>query len=95
MGFICLAQRKFDQAENYFQRSLDTRKKIGNRHGTASSTLDLALAFWNKRNFFKSIFYLVKGFYLYYKLGILNRTRFHRMLKLALIWTFGNKKWTM
>jgi len=95
MGLICLAQRNFDQAENHFQRSLNTRKMIGNRHGTASSTLDLALAFWNKRNFLKAIFYLLKGFYLYYNLGILNRTRFRRMLKLALVWTFGNKKWTM
>jgi len=95
MGLICLAQKKFAKAEEYFKRSLDIRRMIGNRHGTASSTLDLALAFWNRRNFPKAIFYVLKGFYLYYKLGILNLTRFRRMLKLALVWTLGNKKWTM
>jgi tetratricopeptide (TPR) repeat protein len=95
MGLICLAKKEFTKAEKYFKWSLDIRRMIGNRHGTASSILDLALAFWNMRNFPKAIFYLLKGFYLYYKLGILNLTRFRRMLKLALVWTLGNKKWTM
>jgi tetratricopeptide (TPR) repeat protein len=95
MGLVCLAKKEFASAEKYFKWSLDIRRMIGNRHGTASSTLDLALAFWNMRNFPKAIFYLLKGFYLYYKLGILNLTRFRRMLKLALVWTLGNKKWTM
>jgi tetratricopeptide (TPR) repeat protein len=95
MGLICLAKKEFSKAEKYFKSSLGIRRMIGNRHGTASSTLDLALVFWNMRNFPKAIFYLLKGFYLYYRLGLLNLMRFRRMLKLALIWTLGNKKWTM
>jgi tetratricopeptide (TPR) repeat protein len=95
MGLICLAQKKYAEAEEYFRWSLNIRIMIGNRHGTASSTLDLALAFWNRHNFPKAVFYMLKGFYLYYKLGILNLTRLRRMLKLALGWTLQNKKWTM
>lgn len=30
-----------------------------------------------------------------YKLGILTPIRFYRMLKLAFVWTLGNRKWTM
>jgi tetratricopeptide (TPR) repeat protein len=95
MGLIALAQKKIEIAQNCFELSLNIRRMIDNRHGTASSTMDLALVFWNQGKFLKSIFYLLKAFNLYYKLGILNRARFLNMLKLALVWNFGNKKWTM
>ncbi len=95
MGLIYLAQKEFSKAEEYFRLSLNIRETIGNRHGSASSTLDLALTFWNMLDFPKAIFYILKGFYLYYKLGILTPIRFYRMLKLAFVWTLGNRKWTM
>lgn len=95
MGFICLAQKNLRESQEYFESSLNVRSRINNRHGQASSTMDLALIFWNQGNFLSSISYCLRGFCLYYKIGILNQTRLCRILKLLLVWTFGNKKYTM
>jgi tetratricopeptide (TPR) repeat protein len=95
LGLINLAQKKFDEAENNFKRSLNIRKSINNRHGEASSLLDLALSSWHKKRYFKSLAFLWQGFKLYVKIGVLNRIRFFRMLKLAYVWILGRRDSTM
>jgi tetratricopeptide (TPR) repeat protein len=95
LGFIDLAQNKYELATQNFELSLQIRQKINNHHGVASCWLDLSLASWHKKKFFKAIFLLCKGFYSYSKIGILNKVRFWRMLKLAYTWSVGKKNETM
>jgi tetratricopeptide (TPR) repeat protein len=95
LGLIDLAMGRFKYAEKNFDVALRMRQSLGNLHGTASSVLDLALALWHQRRFIKAVYYLFKGFYLYYKLGVLNATRFRRMIKLSFDWTLGKRRWTM
>jgi len=95
LGLINLAKREIKDAEKYFEMSLNIRKSIGNLHGSASSVLDLALVYWHNKRYLKSIRLLLLGFSLYYKIGVLNHVRFARMLKLAYVWTLGDRKWTM
>ena len=95
LGLINLAQNKFNEAENNFKQSLNVRKSINNRHGEASSLLDLALSSWHKKQYLKSLIFLLQGFQLYAKIGVLNRIRLFRILKLAYVWTLGRRDWTM
>jgi len=95
LGLIDLALNGFERAEEDFMTALRIRQRIGNRHGIASSTLDLALVSWHQKNLLKAMTFLVRGFYLYYRLKILSIQRLQRMLKLAFTWTLGNRKWTM
>ncbi|KHD06765.1 hypothetical protein PN36_26345 [Candidatus Thiomargarita nelsonii] len=94
-GFIHLAKDELDDAEKNFELGLNLRKSIGNLHGTASSVMDLALVLWHKKQYLKSIKSGFQAFYLYYKLGILNPIRFYRLLKLAYVWIFGKRNWSM
>jgi tetratricopeptide (TPR) repeat protein len=95
LGLINLAENNFDEAQQNFQIALTMRQSISNLHGAASCLLDLALAYWHQKRIIKSIIFLFKGFYAYAKLGILNKVRLRRMLKLAYTWTFGKRDWTM
>ena len=95
LGLIDLALSRFENAEEHFMTALRIRQRLGNKHGIASSTLDLALVSWHRKRFLKAIVFLVRGFYLYYRLKILNTQRSRRMLKPAFTWTLGNRKWTM
>lgn len=95
LGLINLAMKRYDNAEINFKKALNIRQYIGNLHGTASSTLDLALTSWHQRKFMNAAYFLLKGFYLYYKLGVLSFTRFRRMIKLSFEWTLGKRRWTM
>ena len=95
LGLINLAQKKYDEAETNFKRSLNIRISINNRHGEASSLLNLALSSWDKKQYLKSLGFLFKGFKLYFKIGVINRVRFVRILKLAYTWTIGRRDSTM
>jgi len=95
LGLIHLAKNEWDNAEKNFKIALDIRESIGNRHGKASALLDLALASYHKKWYFKSIIFVIKGLVLYYKIGILNRIRLSRMLRLVYVWTVGKRNWTM
>jgi tetratricopeptide (TPR) repeat protein len=81
IGLIKLAEQKFDEAEKDFQKSLNIRRQMSNRHGAASSMLDLSVANWSKRKLFKAIYYGLWGLYWYFRLGILNTSRLNRILK--------------
>ncbi|MBD2482703.1 lipopolysaccharide assembly protein LapB [Planktothrix sp. FACHB-1365] len=91
LGLINLAENKCEQAIQNFKIALEMRQASLNRHGTASCLLDLALAYWHKKQIMKSIFFLIKGLQSYAQLGILNRVRFMRMLKIAYSWTLGKQ----
>lgn len=94
LGFINLAQSKFEEAEHNFEKSLIIRRSINNRHGLASSVLDLGLVSWHQKKYYKFIKLFLKGFVLYARLGILNHVRFYRMLKLGYTWIIGARNWT-
>jgi len=94
-GFIHLAKDEIDEAEKNFELALNLRKSINNRHGTASSVMDLALVSWHKKRYLKFISLFFQAFYLYYKLGVLNYIRFYRLLKLAYVWILGKRDWSM
>ncbi|BAZ02084.1 tetratricopeptide TPR_2 [Tolypothrix tenuis PCC 7101] len=95
LGLIDLAMSRFKNAESNFKIALNIRQSLGNLHGTASCVLDLALASWHQRRFIKAVYYLFRGFYLYYKLGVLNMTRVRRMIKLSFGWTMGKRRGAM
>lgn len=95
LGFVNIAKGEFEAADENFEMALNIREAIGNRHGVASCTMGLALAAWHKRQFLNFIKFLIQGFKGYHKIGVLNRVRFLRMLKLAYVWTVGKLNWTM
>lgn len=95
LGFIHLAKNEIDEAYEKFEMALKIRIAIENRHGVASCMMGLALASWHKRQYLKFIKFSLQGFNKYYKIGVLNRVRIFRMIKLAYIWTVGKLNWTM
>jgi tetratricopeptide (TPR) repeat protein len=95
LGFIHIAQGKINAAIDNFDLAFKIRDEMGNRHGTASCMLGLAFSSWQDKRYLDFMKFLIQGFNQYYKIGVLNYSRFFRMLKLAYVWTIGKKKWTM
>lgn len=94
MGLINLAKGEFYEAENNIERSLTIRQSIGNIHGTASSLKNLAFASWHNKRYLRFMKLLLQSVTMYYKIGMLNRARLIKMLKLAYVWTLGKRNWT-
>jgi tetratricopeptide (TPR) repeat protein len=78
-------------AEENLKKSLNIRKS-DNPHGTASTLIYLALASCYERQYFEMFKLLKKGFYVYYKIKLLNTTRFTRIFILFYSWFVINKK---
>lgn len=95
LGFIYIAKGEIEAALEPLEKALNIRKAIGNRHGTASCLMGLALAAWHSRQYLKFIKFLLQGFNAYYQIGVLNRVRFVKIIKLAYVWTVGRLNWTM
>lgn len=95
LGFIHIAKSEIDAAYEKFEMALNIRKTIKNSHGAASCMMGLALASWHKRHYLKFLRFLLQGFNGYYKIGVLNRRRIFRMMRLAYTWTLGKLNWTM
>jgi tetratricopeptide (TPR) repeat protein len=95
LGLIYLAKKEVLEAEKCLYTSLNIRRSISNLHGVASCTTCLSLLAWHKKQYLIFIRYLIKGFWMYQKIGILNHIRFFRLLNLSYIWTIGKQDWTM
>lgn len=81
IGLIKLAEQKSDEAEGYFQKSLNIRRQMNNRHGAASSMLNISVTNWSKRRLFTALYYGIWGLYGYFRLGILNTSRINRIFR--------------
>ena len=93
MGLINLAKGEVGKAERNFAKSLTIRQSIGNIHGSASSVKNLAFAAWHQRHYFKFAKLLLQSFKMYYQIGVFNRARLFKMLKLVYVWTVGKRNW--
>jgi tetratricopeptide (TPR) repeat protein len=97
LGRIYLAMdcTNIERAEHHFSKSLDIRNTIQNFHGAASSTLNFAFLHWHRKNYFKSLKFLVKGVNKYRQIGLLNLKRIFAITVLFSVWTVGKRDWTL
>jgi tetratricopeptide (TPR) repeat protein len=80
LGLIALAMRKYDESQTLLERSITTRKILGNQQGYASSVRRLAKLRFAQGRPFAATYYLAKSMYLYQKIGMLPLPRILRFV---------------
>ena len=80
LGLIALHEQDFETASLCLERSLLTRRRLGNRQGTASSLRGLAQLHLQQSNIWLGLRYLVQSLVLYFRLGVLSRHRIFKVL---------------
>ncbi len=80
LGLIALAEGNMTLAQEYLERSLVTRRRLGNQQGTASSLRHLARLHLVQRDFATGLRYLWQSLALYWQLGVLTAPRLVKIL---------------
>lgn len=71
LGLIAIAMKEYDHAQLFLERSLTTRKEIGNQQGYASSLHRMAKLNFMKTQIAPGINCLLQSLYIYLKIGML------------------------